>query len=99
MVHLNMLMRTVAGEAIPITKVLSHCMVLVKRYRGLVKSDEVYEEPGKLDFFFSTFIHHVMISLDKCTISPVSDMYFFYSTPSLAGLKSMEYIKILNEEI
>ena len=33
-----MLMPLVAGDAIPISKVLYHCMVSVKCYRGLVKS-------------------------------------------------------------
>ena len=37
-VDLNMLMPAVADDAIPITKVLSHCVVSVERYRGLVKS-------------------------------------------------------------
>ena len=37
-VHLNILMPVVTGDVIPISKVLYHCMVSVKRYRGLVKS-------------------------------------------------------------
>ena len=37
-VDLNMLMCTVADDAIPITNVLSHCVVSVERYKGLVKS-------------------------------------------------------------
>ena len=33
-------MPAVADDTIPISKVLSHCVVSVERYRGLVKSDE-----------------------------------------------------------
>ena len=39
-VDLNMLMPVVADDAIPIAKVLSHVVVSVKRYRGLLKSDQ-----------------------------------------------------------
>ena len=39
-VDLNMLMPVVADDAIPITKVLSHVVVSVKHYRGLLKSDQ-----------------------------------------------------------
>ena len=38
-VDLNMLMPLVAGDVIPISKVLYHCVVSVKHSRGLVKSD------------------------------------------------------------
>ena len=37
-VYLNKLMPLVAGYIIPISEVPSHCMVTVKRYRGLGKS-------------------------------------------------------------
>ena len=37
-VDLNKVMPAVSDDAIPITEVLSHCVVSVERYRGLVKS-------------------------------------------------------------
>ena len=40
-VDISMLMRAVADDAIQITKVLSHCVVSVECYRGLVKYEVV----------------------------------------------------------
>ena len=38
---LNMLMHAVADDVLPIIKVLSHYVVSVERYRGLVKSGPI----------------------------------------------------------